>query len=49
MQSYEDAGLTAEEIAAVVLFERVTFGGLDPAAAEADCFGEEEGAEAAGN
>jgi hypothetical protein len=50
MQSYEDAGLTAEEIAAVVLFERVTFGGLDAAAAEADCFGNAEGgAEASGN
>ena len=46
MQSYEDSGLTAEEIAAVVLFERVTFGGLDAAEAEADCFGGEEGAEA---
>ena len=37
MQSYE-SGLTPEEIAAVVLFERVTFGNLDPAEAEADCF-----------
>jgi hypothetical protein len=48
MQSYEDSGLTAEEIAAVVLFERVTFGGLDAAEAEADCFGSGEDAEAAG-
>ncbi len=48
MQSYEDAGLTAEEIAAVVLFERVTFGGLDPAEAEADCFGGGDDAEASG-
>jgi len=48
MPSYQDAGLTAEEIAAVVLFERVTFGGLDATEAEADCFGEDDGAEAAG-
>jgi mono/diheme cytochrome c family protein len=41
MQAYED-GLTPEEIAAVVLFERVTFGGLDPVEAEADCFPEED-------
>ena len=46
MQSYEDAGLTPEEIAAVVLFERVTFGGLDAEEAEADCFGGNEAAEA---
>lgn len=38
MQSYETSGLTPEEIAAVVLFERVTYGGLDAAEAEADCF-----------
>ena len=49
MQSYEDGGLSAEEIAAVVLFERVAFGGLDAAEAEADCFGGDDGAEAAGN
>ncbi len=47
MPSYEAAGLTPEEIAAVVLFERVSFGGQDAAAAEADCFPDEEGAEAA--
>ena len=46
MQSYE-AGLSPEEIAAVVLFERVTFGGQDAAEATADCLGEGE-AEAAG-
>lgn len=50
MQSYEDAGLTAKEIAAVVLYERVTFGGLDAEEAEADCLtDDDEGAEAAGN
>lgn len=37
MQSYQDAGLTPEEIAAVVLFERVTFGGEDLETAEAAC------------
>ena len=37
MQGYGD-GLTFEEIASVVLFERVTYGGLDPVEAEADCF-----------
>ncbi len=31
-------GLTPREIAAVVLYERVAFGGLDAAAAETDCF-----------
>ncbi|MEE8477539.1 MAG: c-type cytochrome [Gemmatimonadales bacterium] len=31
-------GLTPQEIAAVVFYERVTFGGLDAAAAETDCF-----------
>ncbi len=30
--------LTEDEIAAVVLYERVTFGGLEAAATEADCF-----------
>ena len=35
-------GLTSEEIAAVVLYERVTFGGLDAAEAEADCFASSE-------
>jgi hypothetical protein len=47
MQSYEDAGLTAEEIAAVVLFERVNFGGQDRAEAEAECLGD-SGGEASG-
>lgn len=37
MQSYEDSGLTLEEIAAVVLFERVNFGGQSRAEAETDC------------
>lgn len=43
MQPYE-AGLTPEEIAAVVLFERVTYGGLDPVEATDDCFSETEAA-----
>jgi mono/diheme cytochrome c family protein len=45
MQSYEDAGLTAEEIAAVVLYERVRFGNEDADAAEAACFPEDEAGE----
>ncbi len=43
MQSYE-AGLSPEEIAAVVLFERVTFGGLDPEETTDDCIGPAEAA-----
>ena len=34
--------LTSQELAAVVLYERVTFGGLDAAEAEADCFASSE-------
>jgi hypothetical protein len=37
-----DGGLTPQEIAAVVLYERVTFGGLDATEAEADCFASSE-------
>lgn len=47
MQAYA-GGLEPEEIAAVVLFERVTYGNLDPVEATADCF-PEEGAEASPN
>ena len=45
MQGYAP-DLSPEEIAAVVLFERVTYGGLDPAEAEDDCFGSDEETEA---
>lgn len=45
MQGYAP-DLSPEEIAAVVIYERVTFGGLDQAAVEADC-APPEGAEAA--
>lgn len=37
MQGYTETGLSLQEIAAVVLYERVTFGGLDAAEAESDC------------
>lgn len=45
MQGYSPA-LTPEEIASVVLFERVTYGGIDAAEAEADCFPEDGTTEA---
>ena len=45
MQSYEDAGLTPDEIAAVVLYERVTFGNEDLEAAEAACLASPEAGE----